>query len=169
MNKIKKILFADMQKIAAAITRTESTLKFITLIIAALLIIAGSISACKEKSDCPCTTLKNVTKEKVCDIDNPLTDLPWLKEYIDGREYDKKVFKQKEQKSPYQVSIYLCSYKDGIGFLIDQSRISSLYPYLKDCKGRYITHGEQNIQYICEEWGIDYENKQLIFEITCNL
>jgi len=67
-------------------------LKFVTLV----LVLAGSFYSCEDKN-CGCKETINLPKEKVCDVTNPLTDLPWLKEYID----DIKKYKGTSKNSPF--------------------------------------------------------------------
>ena len=70
-------------------------------------------------------------KEKVCEVDNPLTDLPWLKALI-----DENVRLAQEGKYPttyiYQCT-YDCTYDSGnIGFLEYRGEIVILY----NCEGK---------------------------------
>jgi hypothetical protein len=88
----------------------------------------------------------------VCHFDNPLTDLPWLKEFTDTYPtlYTKTV------------RIYQCNYIDGIGFLIDY--VDSDYSILKDCQCRTEYDSRYSKGKECEELNIDFENKVLIWE-----
>ena len=60
-----------------------------------------------------CFSCQNKTgddENKVCKVNDPLTDLPWLKAVINEWE-EKKIFQNSR--------IYQCSYKDGIGFILE--------------------------------------------------
>ena len=98
-----------------------------------------------------------------CNVDNPLTDLPWLKEIVDGFEYDAATF----EYNPH-ARIYQCSYKGGIGFLLEMCVECPDAGYsFRDCEGVVLCSGggfsgEDN----CSELNIDSENKKLIWEIT---
>ena len=49
------------------------------------------------------TVLSSCQKEKVCGVNNPKKDLPWLKEFIEGFERG-------------HARIYQCTYRDGTVF-----------------------------------------------------
>ena len=87
---------------------------------ALLLIVAGSFCSCGE--DCSCR--ENNPKEQVCNVDNPLTDLLWLKEIID-----------EIKGNPLSVTIYQCIYGNReTGFLIGMGKISPFY----NCEGEVL-------------------------------
>ena len=64
-----------------------------------------------------------------CNFDNPLTDLPWLKEKIDGFN----LLAQENQNLP--IAIYQCKYgSKEIGFLIDAGNTKPFY----NCEGEIL-------------------------------
>jgi hypothetical protein len=91
----------------------------------------------------------------VCDVENPLTDLPWLKEIIDN-------FGNKAALEP--AMIYLCTYRDGIGFLLSLDIYhSDPFVDLVNCDGEILCQlfglgGE-----LCEEYEIDFKTWKLIW------
>lgn len=97
-----------------------------------------------------------------CIFDNPLTDLPWLKEYIDALEFVVAM-----GESEY-VRIYQCTYIDGIGFLLCCVDCIDGGFDLMNCKGEYLCTlgGWGALHYPCTEFNINFENKQLIWEIN---
>jgi hypothetical protein len=104
---------------------------------------------------------ENSPKEKICNVDNPLQDLPWLKQFID---------EIKDIESGYDVPhmrIYQCTYKDGTGFLInDCVGCPDAGLNLVNCEGTslcvlYGLAGDP-----CTEFEIDFESMKLIWEIN---
>ena len=81
---------------------------------------------------------------KVCDVDNPLTDLPWL---------------EKETRAGY-CKIYQCVYNDTVGFLLIASPPFMAYR-LKNCEGETVCMNG----YIsgCKDVGIDFDSRKLIW------
>ncbi|MDR3062170.1 MAG: hypothetical protein LBU57_08675 [Dysgonamonadaceae bacterium] len=112
------------------------------------LLLAGTVSCGNDDSN---------PKIKVCNVENPLTDLPWLKKFID------------ESKQGHQVSrmkIYQSSYDDGkIGFLID---ICEGCPdaglLLTNCEGENLCVLGGLAGDLCTDFKIDFENKKLIWK-----
>ncbi|MDR1090642.1 MAG: hypothetical protein LBL79_06155, partial [Prevotella sp.] len=74
--------------------------------------------------------VKNNEMNNFCEFENPLTDLPWLKEIIGGIEKDAEAgYKQ-------HARIYQCTYIDGTGFLLDLCVGCPDFGYwLKSCEG----------------------------------
>lgn len=72
---------------------------------------------------------KPKTSPTTCNVDNPLTDLPWLKIKIDE-------FNLLFQENPrLDVTIYQCEYgKKESGFLIDEGNIKPFY----NCNGEVL-------------------------------
>jgi len=118
--------------------------------IPALLLAMASFSGCKEKT--PIQT--------VCGVENPLTDLPWLKDLIDGFEKDA------EAGYKNHVRIYQCTYKDGIGFLLEPCVGCPDAGYIfQNCEGVTLCSGGGFLGgYNCPELNIDFVNKILIWE-----
>jgi hypothetical protein len=117
-------------------------------------------TACKKNE------LKEEEKEKICDVENPLTDLLWLKEITDGFELDTKVWGY-----AMRARIYQCTYKDGIGFLLEMCVGCSNNPFypeysFRNCEGVVLCeegrrYSEENN---CTEFNIDFQNKKLIWD-----
>jgi len=101
-------------------------------------------------------SLSSCQKEKICDVTNPLRDLPWLKEIKkNGYIYPKGMYR----------NIYQCTYNNGIdGFYIEpcvncQDYIASLF----SCEGTVLFDLQEIINYKIyhEEWNV--EDKKLIW------
>jgi hypothetical protein len=116
--------------------------------------------ACKENE-----SSEEENKEKMCNFDNPLTDLSWLKEVVDGFESDAVALGY----NPH-ARIYQCAYKDGIGFLLEMCVDCPDAGYsFRSCEGVVLCgggghSGEDN----CSDFNIDTENKNLIWEFNKN-
>ena len=97
-----------------------------------------------------------------CKFDNPLTDLPWLKELVERAE------KNAESGFMRHARIYQCAYESGIGFLLEMCVGCPDAGYsFRNCKGEVLCggggySGEDN----CSEFNIDFENRKLIWEIN---
>jgi len=93
--------------------------------------------------------------EKLCNVDNPLTDLLWLKTKIDE-------FNLLSQENPkLSVTIYQCKYGNGeAGFLIDEGNIKSLY----NCSGDVLCIMGGFAGETCSE--INIVSKELIWKIN---
>jgi hypothetical protein len=121
-------------------------------ILTILLILAGSVSSCSKKES---------PKEPVCNVNNPLTDLPWLKERVNDYNEDAKAGNKRHAQ------IYQCTYKDGTGFLVDDivgSPDAALQ--LFNCEGVPLCTIGGIATLRCEEYDVDLENKKLIWEIN---
>ena len=107
---------------------------------------------------------------KICNVDNPLTDLPWLKEIIDEFEKNAATLGY----NPH-ARIYQCTYKDGIGFLLEMCVGCPDTGYsFRNCEGEILCEGGGlSGEDSCPELNIDYENKKLIWEkevsVTLNI
>ena len=110
------------------------------LVVAALL-----ATACCDKSIPPIA----------CNVDNPLTDLPWLKAKID--EYN-LLF---QENSNVSVVIYQCKYgNEETGFLIDQGNMKPFY----NCSGEVLCIMGGFAGETCSELNI--VSQELIWEIN---
>jgi len=87
---------------------------------ALLLIMIAGLSSCQ--------------KEKACNVENPLTDLPWLKEIIREVENDSHAVLCNH------VRIYQCAYSDGIGFMLNRECPDIPYSFL-NCEGVILCSG----------------------------
>jgi len=100
--------------------------------------------------------VKPETPPKTCNVENPLTDLPWLKDKVDEITL---LF----QDDPLHIAIYQCTYDDGkTGFLIDQGNIKPFY----NCNGEILCTMGGFAGEDCPELKIDFESKKLIWEIN---
>ena len=103
------------------------------------------------------------SNEPDCEFENPLTDLLWLKEIVDGFEHNAAALGY----NPHAI-IYQCAYKDGIVFLLEMCVGCPDAGYsFRNCKGEVLCggggySGEDN----CSEFNIDFENRKLIWEIN---
>ena len=108
---------------------------------------------------------KSETPPTACNMDNPLTDLPWLKAIVDGFEYDAVTLGY----NPH-ARIYQCAYTDGVGFLLEMCVGCPDAGYsFRNCEGVVLCgggglSGEDN----CSKLNIDFENKNLIWEFFKN-
>jgi hypothetical protein len=101
----------------------------------------------------------NDPPQKVCNVDNPLTDLPWLKEIIDGFE--------KDAGAGYKghARIYQCNYKNGVGFLLEMCvGCPDAGYWLRSCEGESLCIIGGFAGDRCTEFDVDFENKKLIWE-----
>jgi hypothetical protein len=92
-----------------------------------------------------------------------LTDLPWLKEIVDGLEASSAAGYSQH------VKIYQCTYRDGIGFWLelcvgcpDASSGLRSYEGKPLCSWGGFTGGDPCV----ELFDIDFENKTLIYELN---
>ena len=91
----------------------------------------------------------------VCNFDNPLTDLPWLKEKID--EFN--LLAQENQS--LSIAIYQCKYgNEEIGFLVDNGNTKPFY----NCKGEVLCIMDGDAGETCSELNIVSE--ELIWNIN---
>jgi len=105
--------------------------------------------------------LKNDIMNNSCEFENPLTDLPWLKEIIDGIEKDAEAGHKQHAK------IYQCTYTDGIGFLLELCVGCPDFGYwLRSCEGESLCTIYGHAGDPCQELNVDFENKKLIWEIN---
>jgi len=95
--------------------------------------------------------------EEICNADNPLTDLPWLKEKID--EFNLLA----QENENLSISIYQCKYGSGeIGFLVDEGNTKPFY----NCSGELLCIMGGFAGETCSELNIDFQSKKFIWEIN---
>jgi len=123
----------------------KTFLKF-TVLSAVLLMLVGGLASCNEKN--------TNNYKKVCNVKNPLADLPWLREFI-------------EIGGPFPgmlVNIYQCTYNDGaVGFLINPA-FNSFYPIIElyNCEGELLDYaGWGSWEKLFEKWNV--KNRELIW------
>ena len=103
-------------------------------------------------------------KDKACEFNNPLNDLPWLKEIVAELEKDA------EAGNKQHARIYQCTYRDGIGFLMEMCvDCPDAGCTLKSCKGTSLCIFGGFAGSTCQEYNIDSESVVLIFEINNRL
>ncbi|MDR3133543.1 MAG: hypothetical protein LBU42_05910 [Prevotellaceae bacterium] len=118
---------------------------------AILLMLAGSLScmiSCKKENPA-----------QVCDVNNPLTDLEWLRQLV----ADLETFTT-------HIRIYQCIYETNkIGFLIEPCRPcpEGHFEFL-NCEGSMLCTSWGIVASGCEEFYVDFENKKRIWENNKN-
>jgi hypothetical protein len=97
--------------------------------------------------------------KKICDFDNPLTDLVWLKQIVDNIEID-------SENGKVHARIYQCIYKYGTGFLIEPCVGCPDAGYsFRSCDGTILCGGGGiSGEDTCQELDIDFDTKQLIYQ-----
>jgi len=146
------------------------------------LILVGVFVSCNRKEECSCIETINLPEEKICDVDNPMTDLEWLEKHINDRK-----------KMGYITRIHLVDYKDGYCFILEVGD-DCCYPFRGcDCDGtshifsncdgyqlcyiegsygtdRWNEFSQDYYKSICRgvDYEFDFENMQLIYEYNCN-
>jgi hypothetical protein len=98
---------------------------------------------------------KPKTPDSTCNVDNPLTDLPWLKTKIEELTL-------LYQDNPLSVAIYQCTYSNGqTGFLEERGNIAFFY----NCKGETLCTMGGVVGETCPELNIDFANGKLIWYV----
>jgi len=98
---------------------------------------------------------KSEIPPKVYNVDNPLTDLPWLKTKVE------EIVLQIQNGNPVSVSIYQCTYGNGqTGFLEDCGNIKYFY----NCEGEKLCLMGGFAGATCPELSIDFANEKLIWK-----
>lgn len=97
---------------------------------------------------------KPENQSKTCNVDNPLTDLPWLKAKVDEITL---LF----QDNHLYIAIYKCMYSDEqTGFLEDRGNIAYFY----NCEGETLCIMGGDAGETCSDLNI--VSKELIWEIN---
>ena len=92
---------------------------------------------------------------QICEFENPLTDLQWLKAKID------EIVLITQNENPLSVSIYQCIYGDGeTGFLVDEGNTKPFY----NCNGEVLCIMSGFVGETCSELNI--VSQELIWEIN---
>ena len=97
----------------------------------------------------------------VCNVNNPLDDLPWLRKIVNEFEHNAVEL----DYNPHAI-IHQCMYKDGIGFLLEMCVGCPDTGYsFRNCEGQVLCGGggitgEDN----CSELGINFESRKIIWE-----
>ena len=98
-------------------------------------------------------------KNGICDVEDPLTDLPWLKEIINDVESNT------EAGFRHHVRIFQCTYKDGTGFRLEMCVGCPDAGYsFRNCQGDVLCGGGgHDGQDNCAEFKIK-DTQKLIYE-----
>ena len=124
-------------------------------ITALLVIIVSCMLACNDPKPEPKGD-ENPKDSVICEFENPLTDLLWLKDKVDE-------ITLQFQDNPLHIAIYQCTYGDEeTGFLIDKGNIKSFY----NSEGEILCAMGGITGATCPELKINLENKKLIWEIN---
>jgi len=95
----------------------------------------------------------------ICNVKNPLTDLPWLKEIV--------LYYEENNPRNMWIRVFQTTYKDGIGFhvCLHGGAFGSTF---HNCEGKVMcTLGHGSVEdHICPELNIDFENRILLWEIN---
>lgn len=105
-----------------------------------------SVSSCeKEKETC---------SECHCQVENPLTDLGWLKDKL--AEYDNSY--------SLRIKVYTCKYQTNKdGFFFEEVEMSDGQQYLYDCKGNLLCTTGGISGRLDDVYNVDYNSFQLIY------
>jgi hypothetical protein len=122
-------------------------------ITAILLILTGTVAcvmiSCKKE---------NNAQEQVCNVDNPLTDLEWLRQRVAGFASNPLT----------HIRISQCTYgTNETGFLIEPCvGCPDFGCELVNCEGSLLCVLWGLVGSDCGEFHVDFENKKLIWEIN---
>jgi hypothetical protein len=130
--------------------------KILHIITPALMLTMMGVGGCEKKE--PTTE----PTENVCDIENPLTDLDWLRNIVNNIEENHNAGFLPNAR------IYQCTYdSDKTGFLIEPCADCPDAGYgFWSCKGELLCGGgNESGEDTCGEFNIDFANKVLIYEL----
>ena len=100
-------------------------------------------------------------KEELTIVENPLTDLPWLKRQVDD------FVKDSDAGFKHHVRVYQCAYAGGTGFLLELCVGCPDAGYLlKSYEGESLCVLWGIAGDPCAELAVDFENKKLLWEIN---
>ena len=121
-----------------------NVLKIAVLVLASVGML--SISSCgKEKETC---------SDCHCQVENPLTDLGWLKDKV--AEYD--------NPSSLRIKVYTCKYQTNKdGFFFEEVEMSDGQQYLYDCEGSLLCTTGGISGRLDDVYNVDYNSRQLIY------
>ena len=129
-------------------------IKRILVMSVVLVMIAGSFSSCAKNEDS--SKCKDANNQCMCNVNYPLTDLPWLKEWVD----------RAKKRPGLLTEIYLCNYNDGIdGFLIKPCiNCQDPFAFLYSCEGTFLYDFQTPESWVAfaKEWNI--KNLELIWK-----
>jgi hypothetical protein len=124
-------------------TKIKTTARFFPA-----LLVLGLIGFCLATVSCERYEPTEIKEPvKVCDVLNPLTDLPWLKELVSRGDM-------------LPCKIYQCTYNDTVGFFFFLNPPFKAY-ILNNCEGEYVcSMGAHNG---CKDVGIDFNSRKLLW------
>ena len=143
--------------------------KNIFLFAAIMLISSVAFWACnKDEEDAGNFNSTREAEEVVtpCGFENPLTDLPWLKEMIEQFELYERT---PEVLLGYvaNIRIYQCTYNGGIGFLLSEcAGCPDAASWLLNCEGEKLCMMGGIAGFTCPEFEIDPGSQILIWRIN---
>ncbi|MCH3924438.1 MAG: hypothetical protein LKE30_05935 [Bacteroidales bacterium] len=125
----------------------KNKFKLLLLFIGLVAITGTTLSSCKDKDD--------DEKCQVCGVDNPLTDILWLKKY-----------KTEMDTSTTKARIYTCTYQTNKqGFLIENCiDCPDAGVMLMDCEGNNLCVLNGITGNNCQEYSIDTNSIQIIYQ-----
>ena len=125
----------------------KGTVETLCVVLIPLIVLAVClIGVSCERYEPSNTSQTTDTIVKVCDVDNPLTDLTWLKEIVDSGQYCK---------------IHQCTYNDTIGFILSVEDGFGRY-ILVDCEGKRVCF-KGDMGGDCWKINIDFESRKLLW------
>ena len=117
-----------------------------TALLALAVVGMFSVSSC-EKGEETCS-------ECHCQVENPLTDLGWLKDKL--AEYDNSY--------SLRIKVYTCKYQTNKdGFFFEEVEMSDGQQYLYDCKGNLLCTTGGISGRLDDVYNVDYNSFQLIY------
>lgn len=101
-----------------------------------------------------CEKGKETCSECHCQVENPLTDLGWLKDKL--AEYDNSY--------SLRIKVYTCKYQTNKdGFFFEEVEVRDGQQYLYDCKGNLLCTTGGISGRLDDVYNVDYNSFQLIY------
>lgn len=101
-----------------------------------------------------CEKWKEICSECHCQVENPLTDLGWLKDKL--AEYDNSY--------SLHIKVYTCKYQTNKdGFFFEEAEVRDGQQYLYDCKGNLLCTIGGILGRSDDVYNVDYNSFQLIY------
>ena len=101
-----------------------------------------------------CEKGEETCSECHCQVENPLTDLGWLKDKL--AEYDNSY--------SLRIKVYTCKYQTNKdGFFFEEVEMSDGQQYLYDCKGNLLCTTGGISGRLDDVYNVDYNSFQLIY------
>ena len=101
-----------------------------------------------------CEKWKEICSECHCQVENPLTDLGWLKDKL--AKYDNSY--------SLHIKVYTCKYQTNKdGFFFEEAEVRDGQQYLYDCKGNLLCTTGGISGRLDDVYNVDYNSFQLIY------